>query len=200
MSERGAGAGLLVAAVVLAAAAGCGKKQTPAPPPPEVKVATVLQHDVPINIEVIGETRGSPEVEIRARVEGFLETVDFEEGTRVSKGQLLFTIDPTPVRGRRSPRPRARSPGRGAARPSAQDVARFKPLVEKNAIPRQDYDNALVRAAPARGARSPPRARWSSAAAIDLSYTRDHLADRRPRRQGRGPAGQPRRPRPDARC
>ena len=77
-----------------AAAAGCAKKEAPAPQPPDVKVATVLQKDVPVYVEAIGQTRGSTEVEVRARVEGFIESVDFQEGHPVRKGQLLYTIDP----------------------------------------------------------------------------------------------------------
>jgi membrane fusion protein (multidrug efflux system) len=57
-------------------------------------VAQGIQRDVPVYVEAIGETRGSQEVEIRARVEGVLESVNFQEGTDVRKGQLLHTIDP----------------------------------------------------------------------------------------------------------
>ena len=89
---------LLAAALAAAAlAAACGKKEAPAPPPPSVKVATVLQRDVPIYIDVLGQTRGSTEIEVRARVEGFLESVDYKEGSFVRKGQLLYTIDPRPL-------------------------------------------------------------------------------------------------------
>src|SRR5262245_57089786 len=76
--------------------AACAKEQPPPPPVPEVKAATVLQRDVPIYVEAIGQTRGSTEIEVRARVEGFLQTVDFQEGMPVRKGQLLYTIDPQP--------------------------------------------------------------------------------------------------------
>src|SRR4029453_647054 len=77
-------------------ALGCGKKEAPPPPPPDVKVATVLQKDVPIYVEAIGQTRGSTEIEVQAPVGGFLQTVDFKEGNPVKKGQLLYTIDPKP--------------------------------------------------------------------------------------------------------
>src|SRR4029453_12471513 len=75
----------------------CGKKQAAPPPPPEVKVAAVIQRDVPVYVDVIGQTRGSTEIEVRARVEGFLESVDYQEGSLVRKGQLLYTIDPRPL-------------------------------------------------------------------------------------------------------
>ena len=86
--------GNLALAGLLAASYGCGKKEAPPPPPPEVKVAPVLQRDVPVFIDAIGQTRGSTEIEVRARVEGFLESVDFKEGSYVNKGQLLYIIDP----------------------------------------------------------------------------------------------------------
>ena len=104
----------LGAAAALATA--CGKKEAAAPPPPEVKVATVLQQDVPVYVEAIGQTRGSTEIEVRARVEGFLETVDFKEGTLVRKGQLLYTIDPRPFEASAGPGQGQPGRGRGAAR------------------------------------------------------------------------------------
>src|SRR5688572_21903323 len=87
-------------AVALAALAlsACEKSdaQKAAPPPPGVKVAEAGVRDVPINVEAIGQTRGNTEIEISARVEGFLETMDFKEGSFVKKGQRLYTIDSRP--------------------------------------------------------------------------------------------------------
>ena len=54
--------------------------------------------DVPVYIEAVGQTRGHEEIEISARVEGFLETMNFKEGTFVKKGQVLYTIDARPFR------------------------------------------------------------------------------------------------------
>ena len=87
---------VVAAALVLAA---CGGKEAPKPPPvPEVSVAEVIQRDVPILSELTGTLRGFEDIEIRARVEGFLRSVDYREGTEVKKGQLLFTIDDQPYR------------------------------------------------------------------------------------------------------
>ncbi len=80
--------------------AGCSKKDAAkvnAPiPPPTVVVAQVAQRTVPIYSEYVGQTKADNTVELRARVEGFLEKVYFKEGTPVRKGQLLFTIDKRP--------------------------------------------------------------------------------------------------------
>src|SRR4051794_19352994 len=80
----------------LATTAACSKKEAPPPAAPEVQVATVVQKDVPIYIELVGATLGSEDVEIRARVEGYLSSVNFTEGSFVKKGQLLYKIDPQP--------------------------------------------------------------------------------------------------------
>ena len=73
----------LLTCLILTAAVACSKKEPPPPPPPEVEVATVVQKDVPIYIELVGATLGSEDVEIRARVEGYLASVNFTEGSFV---------------------------------------------------------------------------------------------------------------------
>ena len=79
--------------------AACEKEEKKAaPPPPVVKVAEAVMRDVPIGVEAIGQTRGNTEIEISARVEGFLETMDFKEGSFVKKGQRLYTIDNRPFK------------------------------------------------------------------------------------------------------
>ena len=108
---------LLLFCVVPVLLSACAKEAAPAaPPPPEVLVAELVQRDVPVMMELVGQAAGSQDVEIRARVEGFLETVAFTEGTLVKKGQLLYQIDPKPFEadaGQREGEPRH---GAGAAR------------------------------------------------------------------------------------
>ena len=59
----------------------CGeKKEPPPPPPPEVLITQVVRRDVPIVTELVGQTKGFQDVDVRARVEGFLEEVSFNEG------------------------------------------------------------------------------------------------------------------------
>jgi len=60
----------IVALAAASLAAACAKKEAPPPAPPKVSVAPVIQRDVPVFIEAIGQTRGSTEIEVRARVEG----------------------------------------------------------------------------------------------------------------------------------
>ncbi|HWM41620.1 MAG TPA: biotin/lipoyl-binding protein, partial [Burkholderiales bacterium] len=65
-------------------------------PASEVTVTTATQESLPISWEYVGQTAGSREVEVRARVTGILLSRNFTEGSRVKKGQSLFTIDPKP--------------------------------------------------------------------------------------------------------
>ena len=88
----------IYACCALALAVACSKEEPPPPPPPpEVQVTAAVQKDVPIYIELVGATLGSEDVEIRARVEGYLASVNFTEGSFVKKGQLLYKIDPQPL-------------------------------------------------------------------------------------------------------
>lgn len=64
------------------------------PPPPKVTVAKALQQDVTDFLEFTGTARAFEEVEVRARVPGFLQSMNFTPGTRVEKGAVLFVIDP----------------------------------------------------------------------------------------------------------
>ena len=172
------------------AAAGCAKKEAPAPPPPDVKVATVLQKDVPIYVEAIGQTRGSTEIEVRARVEGFIQTRRLQGGQPGQEGPAALHDRPAPVPGRRSPRPRARSPRPRRSSPArSRTSSRYEPLVAKNAISRQEYETAVVVAARGGGRASRPPRRRSSSAEIDLGYTRVDGARGRPRGQDRGLPG-----------
>jgi membrane fusion protein (multidrug efflux system) len=122
----------------------CKKEEPPPPPPPpDVKVAVVLQKTVPIYVENIGETTGASDVEIRARVEGFLQSVNFEEGSFVHKGQLLYTIDPQPLRAAVAESKGKLAEAQATMAKAQQDVARYKPLVEQNAISREEYETSI---------------------------------------------------------
>jgi membrane fusion protein (multidrug efflux system) len=153
------------------ATAGCGKKEASPPPPTDVKVATVLQKDVPVYVEAIGQTRGSTEIEVRARVEGFIQTIDFKEGNPVRKGQLLYTIDPQPFEAALAQAKGALAEAQADLARATQDVVRYEPLVAKNAISRQEYETAVVVQRAAEAAVDAAKAQ-AQRAEIDLSYTR----------------------------
>ena len=85
-----------ISACLVVTLVSCAPKAAPPPPPTAVKVAKVLVQDVPVYLEAIGEARGNTEIEIRARVTGYLETVEFREGSMVTRGQRLYTLDRAP--------------------------------------------------------------------------------------------------------
>jgi membrane fusion protein (multidrug efflux system) len=162
------------ASIVLAVAAvgvGCGKKEPPPPAPPEVKVATVLQKDVPVFIEAIGETRGSTEIEVRARVEGYLESIDYKEGNPIRKGQLMYTIDPRPFEANVAQAKAVQAEAEAQLARARQDVVRYEPLVAKNAISRQEYETAVQVQRAAEASLEAGKAA-AKRAELDLSFTR----------------------------
>jgi membrane fusion protein, multidrug efflux system len=163
--------GVPVLAGLLAASFGCGKKEAPPPPLPEVKVAPVVQRDVPIYVDAIGQTRGSTEIEVRARVEGFLESVDFREGSVVQKGQLLYTIDPRPLQTTVAQAKGGEAQAEAQLARARQDVVRYEPLVAKNAISRQEYETAVQAQRAAEASLAAARA-VRKRSEIDLGYTR----------------------------
>jgi len=121
----------------------CGKKEAAKAPTPEVYVAQVVAKDVPVLLEVVGQTRGSQDVEIRARVEGYLESVKFTEGTFVTKGTPLYQIDPKPFEATLAAAKAELATAKSRLQKTSNDVARYEPLVAQKAISQQELDNAL---------------------------------------------------------
>ena len=74
--------------------AACSRSGAPEAPTPEVYVGPVIARDVPVYMELVGQSAGFEDVQIRARVEGFVESVTFTEGALVTKGTPLYRIDP----------------------------------------------------------------------------------------------------------
>jgi membrane fusion protein (multidrug efflux system) len=163
---------LIVLLGLLAACDAKSEKTVAAPPPPpEVKVAVVLVRDVPVYVEAIGETRGNTEIEIRARVEGFIESVDFKEGSLVEKGQPLYTIDSQPFVAKLTASKATQAEAEAQLARAHQDVARYEPLVAKNAISRQEYETAVSLEKAAAATVEATKAMVEQAQ-IDLSYTK----------------------------
>jgi membrane fusion protein (multidrug efflux system) len=163
---------LTLALVLATLSLGCGKKkEEAAATDTRVSAVTVLQRDVPVYKEAVGQTRGSKEVEIRARVEGFVQTVDFQEGTFVKEGALLFTIDASQYQAKLAEAKGKLAEAQAQYTKAQQDVARYKPLVEKNAIPRQDLETAEANASAGKAAVDAAQADVRTAQ-IDLGYTR----------------------------
>jgi membrane fusion protein (multidrug efflux system) len=149
---------------------GC-TKEAPKPVIQEVKVTQVIQKTVPIYFEAIGQTRGSVEVEVRARVNGIIQTIDFEEGRSVKKGQLLCTIDPQPYQAALATAKGKYTQAQADHEKAKADVVRYKPLVAANAISREEYETAVSMEAAAAAQVEATRGAVKTAE-LDLSYCR----------------------------
>ncbi len=162
---------LFLCGVVLVTVSACSKEAPPAaPPPPEVLVTVPVQRDVPVYMELVGQAVGFQDVEIRARVEGFLETVAFTEGTLVRKGQLLYEIDRKPLEAAVANAKANLATWQARLEKAKNDVKRFKPLVAQQAVSQQELDNALS-AQDAAVAQVDAAKAALEKAEIDLGYT-----------------------------
>lgn len=159
------------AAVACLALAACKKEQAVREVVPEVLVAPVVAQDVPIIVEAVGQTRGSEEVEIRPRVQGYLQSMHFQEGQPVKRGDLLYVIDPRPFEAALAEARGRLAQAEADLTKAHNDVARFRPLVERRAISQQELDNAI--AAEQASAAAVEAARGAvQEAQVSLSYTR----------------------------
>lgn len=136
----------IIVLVALGGVAACGKQEPKAPPaaaPVDVTVMTVAERDIPVSFEFVGQTQSSREVEIRARVEGFLDKRLYVEGDLVRAGQPLFQIDTKPFNATLQS-----SKGQVAQQQAALDTAvanlnRVRPLAAENAVSKKDLDDAI---------------------------------------------------------
>jgi membrane fusion protein (multidrug efflux system) len=163
----------MTAVLMALALAGCHRKskEPAAMPPMPVIAAEVLVRDQPIYIERIGQTLGSRDVEIRARVEGFLESVNFSEGTAVASNALLYTIDARPFKAAYDQARGALAQTEALLDKARRDTNRLGPLWLKNAISRQQYDDALAAERNAAAANQSATAALESSQ-IQLDYTK----------------------------
>jgi membrane fusion protein (multidrug efflux system) len=136
---------LIVPLALLALATACaGPTEGPPPAPLEVFVTEVAVRDVPIVREWVGETRGKADIEIRARVTGYLEGIHFREGGKVKKGQLLYSIDQSELLQEVNAARANLAAARTALAYAESDVARYRPLAEINAVSERDLDSAVA--------------------------------------------------------
>jgi membrane fusion protein, multidrug efflux system len=137
--------------VLILAVAACGKSQQQAGgfhgfPPAAVTVQKVEPHTFPVSFEYVGQTQGSKDVEVRARVTGIIEKRLYQEGSFVKAGQPLFIIDARPYQAQ------VNAANADLARAQAQkaqadrELARLKPLAERKAIGQKEADDAASNA------------------------------------------------------
>jgi len=125
--------------------------------------------NVPLSAEIIGQLDSPQNIEIRARVEAFVQEMPFVEGTNVTPGQVLFKLDDGPYQQRLLAAKGSLGEAEAALAKYKADVARLQPLADKHAVPKQDLDNAVASVDVGEAAKFSAQARVE-AAQLDLSY------------------------------
>lgn len=149
----------------------CEEKVTQKAPPPKIQVIKVIQKDVPIYDYFVGQVYGQEDISINARVEGFLTGILFDEGRRVEKGTLLYTIDPEPFKAAIASEKSKVAEAQTRLVNAENELARYKPLAEINAVSKSDLD--FAQASRDASAASLEAAKASLRMAdINLSYTK----------------------------
>ncbi|MFC4434095.1 efflux RND transporter periplasmic adaptor subunit [Cupriavidus respiraculi] len=160
----------MLAAVALAA--GCQKEERKAAAPPvtDVGVMTVALRDVPLNFEFVGETQSSQQVEIRARVSGFLEERVYTEGSLVKAGDVLFRMDRKPFAAALSAAQAELAMQQARLTTANANLARVRPLAARNALSQKDLDESIGQQQAAAAAVEAAKANVVSAR-LNLGYT-----------------------------
>lgn len=168
------GRGVAVAVVVLAAVMGCGRKEdqgSSARAVEEVVVAVAERRDVSVTKEFIGQTVGSVDAEIRARVDGVVVGIHFEEGKEVKEGQLLYTIDSAPYDAKVAEAQGQLAEAETKLAKAQVDLKRVRPLAQMKALSERDLDAAIAQEGTARGAVAAAKAALETTT-IQRGYTK----------------------------
>jgi membrane fusion protein (multidrug efflux system) len=155
------------AAVLLVA---CGHKAAVAPPPPQVNVVVAEARTAENIVELPGRVQAVRIAQVRARVDGIVQRRLYNEGSDVKAGQVLFLIDPQQLSASLSAVQASLTRAEATAANAAQDVDRYKGLVEEQAISKQEYDAAVARLRTAQADVAQTRAQLESAK-LNLGYT-----------------------------
>lgn len=111
---------------------------------PTVEIEDVATQDVKVYGEYVGRIRAQQFVEVHARVEGYLESMLFKEGSFIKKGETLFIIDPKLYKAHVQRAKAQLSKARAIAKKAERDLNRIRPLYEQNAASQLDLDNAIA--------------------------------------------------------
>ena len=137
-------AGVLLLTLLVAA---CGRGQQHGGfggfPPAPVTLSEVKTVTVPLRFEYVGQTAGSKEAEVRARVQGILEKRAYQEGGRVAAGQVLFVIDPKPYAVMVAQNEASLAQAEAEHAQAKRNLERLRALVSENAISKREFDDAV---------------------------------------------------------
>jgi len=150
---------------------GCGEQKAAGPAAPTVEVVEVVQKDVPIMREWVGTTDGLVNAKINAQVQGYLIKQNYQEGSAVKKGQVLFEIDPRPFQAALEQAKGELAIAEGQLYTAKANLEKIRPLAQVNAVSKKDLDDAIGREASAKAAVQAGKAAVRKDE-IDLSFTK----------------------------
>jgi RND family efflux transporter MFP subunit len=160
----------LVLAVLAVSGCSRGEPQAFVAAPPEVTVAQPIEREISVDVEATGIVSGVEAVEVRARVQGFIDRIHFRAGSLVREGDLLFTIDPRPFRARLAQAEAELAGKEASLKLAASNLGKAKALAKNQVLADQEldtrtaqYDQAVADVALARAN--------VEAVRLDLSYT-----------------------------
>jgi len=165
---------MTVALAALSVLAACSKPDAqggPPPGPPPVSVAAAVERDVVETDEFPGRIEAVESVEVRARVNGYIQSVDFKPGAQVRKGDLLFVIDPRPFEAEVARAEATLANTRAQLDLARTELARNEQLLAEQATSKREYDDAQAKV---RQLDAQIRANQASleTARLNLAYTR----------------------------
>ncbi len=140
-------------------------------PPAPVSAVAVQPRTLPVSWEYVGQTTGSKDVEVRARVTGILEAKLYVEGSAVKAGQPLFTIDPKPLEAQAAAARAEVARAEAQLAQAEREAARLKPLAERRAVGQKEADDAMSAADLARASLKAAQAKLAEVE-LNLGYTR----------------------------
>ncbi|WP_211451768.1 efflux RND transporter periplasmic adaptor subunit [Collimonas antrihumi] len=137
---------ITLAIAVLSAVAACGKKPDAkgAPPPAGVSVITIAPERLALTTELPGRLEATRIAQIGARAAGIVLKRDFREGSDVKAGQVLYQIDPAPLRAAYDSAQATLARAEANLTTATLKAQRYKPLVEVNAVSKQEYDDTVA--------------------------------------------------------
>ena len=157
---------------VLALVAGCSrhKQEAGEQGPLAVTAMKIVPADTPVSFEYVGQTQSSHQVQIRARVNGFLDRRVYTEGSMVKPGDVMFQQDPRPFQAQLDAALGALAEQQARLKTANDNLAQVRPLAEQNALSQKDLDDATGQQQAAAAAVQTAKANVETAR-LNLSYT-----------------------------
>jgi len=163
---------IVIGCAVVSGVVACSKEQAPAPQEAlRIQVATITRRDLPLSREFVGRTVGSVDADVRARVQGTLLEQHFQDGSEVTEGQLLYSIDQAPFIAKLAEAQGKLAEAKTKLVQADSDLARIKPLAQIDAVSKRELDMANASKGVAEGAVQAAGAAVE-AATIELGYTK----------------------------